>query len=452
METREFRGWWWLPGQPDNRLPGTLGITRGQAELDLTGHFGHEVIAETDDEIIMSGGVAQQPRVLGIDSDGKEVTSEGHQSAAWSEHSAGVTISKYRRRVTLVGKHFQSGEKIEFNEIAIRASDLTAWTQTRIIEAKAETRKRGRGNVWGDFSARSRNVSDIDIELARGERAFIRFGAKFKGVDMWGRGSEHVELTQDTALHLCFARPRDLEHTFDRVGDIRNFLSLAVGRPVAILGVTGYRADFADAMTGLPIPVEIIWAVPHNPDPPQKPRDAHDMLFALPDVQPEISKVMRSWFAKQKRLEPVFNLFFSLLYNRDIQLNVRFLLYAQAIETYGYRRGRKPVERSFRDQARDALAICAPVSRKVVGNDRDAFITHLKVTRDFYTHYNPAKERSAAKGVALYLLTVQLRTLIEMAFLRELGFRQRAIDEIFSRARRYEEIDHLRNHIAGGKS
>ena len=246
FETREFRGWWWLPAQTENQLPGTLVVTRGEAELDLTGHFGHAVLAETDHEMVMSGHLAEQPRILGIDRNGKEVTSDGHQSASYSEHSAGVTISKYTRRITLVGKHFQAGEEIEFDEIAIRASDLTAWTQTRVIETKAKTRKRKRGHVWGDVSARSKTLPDIEITLARGERAFIRFGAKFKGLDIWGRGSEHAELTQDTAFHLRFGRARDLDYIFDRVGDLRNFLSLAVGRPVAILEVTGYRDDFAD--------------------------------------------------------------------------------------------------------------------------------------------------------------------------------------------------------------
>lgn len=449
IETREFRGWWWLPKKPDDQLPGSLIVTRGEAELDLTGHFGHEVIAETAHEVVMSGRLTAQPRILGIDRDGNELTSEGHQSASYSEHSAGVTISRYSRRITLVGRHFQSGEKIGFDEIAIRASDLTAWTQTRIIETKAKRRKRGRGYVWGDVSARSRQLPDIEVALARGERAFIRFGAKFSGIDIWGRGSEHAELTQDTTLHLRFARARDLDYIFDRVGDVRNFLSLAVGRPVAILEVTGYRDDFADGRTKLPHPVEILWGIPNNPDPPEKQRDAHEMLFTLPAVQAEISKVLRSWFAKQKRLEPVFNLFFGLLYNRNIELDVRFLLYAQAVETYGYRRGRKPVERSFRDQVRDVLTTCVTVSRKIAGNDLDAFTAHLKVTRDFYTHYNPAKEPKAAKGVGLLLLTVQLRTLVEMAFLRELGFGHRAIDAILTRARRYEEIDHFKNYAPG---
>jgi hypothetical protein len=38
-----------------------------------------------------------------------------------------------------------------------------------------------------------------------------------------------------------------------------------------------------------------------------------------------------------------------------------------------------------------------------------------------------------------------------MAFLRELGFRQDAIDAIDTQARRYEEVAHLKNFVAGRK-
>jgi hypothetical protein len=75
---------------------------------------------------------------------------------------------------------------------------------------------------------------------------------------VFGQGSEHAELSQDTELHLRFARPRNLEHVFKCVADLRNFLSLAIGRPVAVLSVTGYRDDFADDRTKLPFPIEIL--------------------------------------------------------------------------------------------------------------------------------------------------------------------------------------------------
>ena len=448
IEIREFRGWWRLPGKKGEELPGTLVVTKGEAELDLTGHFGHEILSESETEIRMSGGLAEQPRILGIDSNGKAVTSEGHVSTSYSAHSAGVTLSKYRRSVTFVGKHFERGEKVEFDEISIRASDLAAWTQVRAIETKARSRKRGGYYVWSEISDRSKRLDDIEIPLSRGERAFIRIGTNFKGIDMFGQGSEHAELSQDTEFHLRFSRPRNLEHVFERVGDLRNFLSLAIGRPVAVLSVTGYRDNFADDHTKRPVPIEILWGIPHNPEPPEKPRQAHEMLFTLPAVSTEISKVMRSWFAKQRRLEPVFNLFFGLLYNSNIYSDVRFLLYAQAVETYGYRRRRKPVKRTFREQINDVLAICPTASRKIVGPDPEAFTKLLKVSRDFYTHYDPAKKKLAAKEVGLLLLSTQLRTLIEMALLRELGFTHRAVDAILARARRYEEIEHFKAQAA----
>ena len=357
--TREFRGWWWLPGKIGEELPGTLTVTQGEAELDLTGHFGHEILSRTATDIRASGRLEEQPRILGIDSDGKAITSEGHFAASYREHSAGVTLSNYRRRVTLIGAHFERGEKIELCEISLRASDLTAWTQVKAIETKVGRRKHRDGYyVWGEASARTKHLPDFEIPLSRGERAFIHFGTSFKGFDLFGRGSEHAELVQDTELHLRFARPRDLDHVFARVGDLRNFLSLAVGRPVAVLSLTGYRDDFTDDHTKRPRPIEILWGIPHNPDPPERPREAREMLFTLPAVQTEISRVMRSWFAKQRRLEPVFNLFFGLLYNQNIYSDVRFLLYAQAVETYGYRRRRRPVKREFRAQIREVLSTC----------------------------------------------------------------------------------------------
>ena len=71
------------------------------------------------------------------------------------------------------------------------------------------------------------------------------------------------------------------------------------------------------------------------------------MLFTLPEASPDISRVMRHWFAKQARLRPVFNLFFGTRYHPDMYLEVRFLAYAQAIETYDYRRRRKPGKKSL---------------------------------------------------------------------------------------------------------
>lgn len=449
VETHEYKGLWWLPRDEGDQLSGTLTITKGEAALELLGHFGHEILYETETEKVGSGRLEEHPRILGLSSDGKPITLEGHRSAPYSEHFPGIPTATYERSVTLIGKHFAEGEAIGFDEISIQASDLNVWTQVKAIQTKAQHRKHKNGYyVWSNFSARWKSLDDIEIPLSRGERAFIRFGAHFTGLDLQGRGSDHASITQDASLHLRFAKRTSLEQVFERVGHIRNFLSLAVGRPVAILSVTGYQDDHVSERTKLPTPIELLWGIPHDPDPPEKPRDAREMLFTLPEASPDISKVMRNWFAKQERLRPVFNLFFGMRYHPDMYSDVRFLIYAQAVETYGYRRRSKTVDRPFAEQVADVLASCRTVSSKIVGADDGAFIKHLTLSRNYYTHYDPKKEKRAAKSAGLVLLTIQLQALIEMSLLRELGFRHHAIDEILTRVGRYREIAHFKTYAA----
>jgi hypothetical protein len=84
--------------------------------------------------------------------------------------------------------------------------------------------------------------------------------------------------------------------------------------------------------------------------------------------------------------------------------------------------------------------------RKIVGapsRERSAFISRFVDSRNYYTHYSPELENKAATGTALYLLVVQLRAIIEMSLLRELGFSCEAIDAILERVRRYDEIQNV---------
>jgi hypothetical protein len=446
FETREYQGWWWLPNEEGDELPGVLRIERAAATLELFGHFGLEVLSQTPTEIVSSGSLAEQPLILGRTSDGKRITLEGHVSAGYVMNTSGFTTSTYRRLVVVVGAHFDRSESISFDEIAIDASDLGAWSQVKTVQTTARFRKRGRYRTWSRASTMWRDRDDLEIPLARGEQARISFGARFEGFDVLGRPGDHAAIRQSTELRLRFRKPARLDDVFARVGQIRNFLTLAVGRPVSVISVTGYRDAYGD--DGRLVPIELLWAIPHNPDPPAKRRDAHEMLFTLPEAAPDIGKVIRSWFAKQERLQPVFNLFFGMRYHPDMYLDVRFLMNAQAVETYAHRRGRKPVERSFADQIREVLANSQRVSRKIVGDDADAFIAHLKVSRNYYTHYNPKYESKAARGAALFLLTLQLQALIEMSLLRELGFGHKAIDAILDRVGRYREIRHFAAYAA----
>lgn len=443
---REYRGFWWLPNDDSRRLAGTLTVDNGSGALDLVGHFGHRLLSETGTERTYSLELAEQQRIVGLGAGGEQLTLEKNRASNYTENLPGIAVAAYKCDVALIGKHFKESEIIAFDEIAIRATDLTSWTQISgfHITNRLETHERGYATFAGVEI--SYEVPDnIDITLARGERAFIRFRASGDGI---GARTDQVALTEDALFHFRFTKPADLERVFERVGQFRNFLSLAVARPVAILSVTGYQDDYVTGRFDTAVPVEILWGIPHNPSPPARPRHPLEMLFTLADTTPDVSKVMRSWLSKQDRLKPVFNLFFGMRYHTDMYLDVTFLSYAQAIETYDFRRRRKPSRRTLAQRMGDVLDQCRTVSRKIVGantGDRELFIEGFKVSRNYYTHYNPKLEEKAARGIRLLLLTIQLQAIIEMSLLCELGFGVRAIDDIFERVGRYGQIERLKS-------
>jgi hypothetical protein len=90
--------------------------------------------------------------------------------------------------------------------------------------------------------------------------------------------------------------------------------------------------------------------------------------------------------------------------------------------------------------------MCPEVRQRLVGDDEavEAFARLAADTRNYNTHLGPSLERKAATGAQLQRLTIQLRGLIEMALLHELGFPCDAIGEILDRVRRYEEADHFK--------
>ena len=74
IQTRSYRGLWWIPSAPDQKLSGTLTITKGDPRLDVVGDFGHDVIGEGHGKRTYSVSLANLERVLGITTDELSVT------------------------------------------------------------------------------------------------------------------------------------------------------------------------------------------------------------------------------------------------------------------------------------------------------------------------------------------------------------------------------------------
>jgi len=467
IETHTYRGLWWLPSAPDDKHEGTLTIETGDARLDLLGHFGHELVSESERERVYSLWLADQERVVGLTTDGKLVTLvDCTQGSGGGIHLPGIENGVYRARTVIVGHMFDGAGPVAFDEVDIRTSELETWVGIVPFPVTLNAARDG-GTIT--FA----HPPPMELPLASGETATLRFQMHTAGI---GNITTEATLRYAAWFGLQFADRRSLEDATRAVWRLRNFLSLAIGKPLTVLAVDAYCDDLVDP-AGYRLPLHVFYALSRNPEPSSRGVNPRGLLFNLQQVRDRLPDVLNRWLAHQDLYEPVFGLYFGTLYDPSSYLEQRFLAYAQAIETYDRlkrpdAKERDPAEHkaliteiveavpatvkgwlkkelawsndlTLAKRIEHVLSGCPNITARIVGGEGlAAFVKAVTGTRNYYTHYDPrGKAKAATEPRDMHRLTVQLRAVLETAFLLDIGFTCEEIESSLDRARRFEEID-----------
>lgn len=467
LEAFEHRGLWWLPERPAERVAGVLTFSQDDARLELIGLLPRpQPEADARGEIELRMGPVSRRRILGLSVDGKAFTLERCQATAFNLSAPGLLTESFAPGLILRGAHYELDEEVVFDELSVAYTQLDAWVTTSGFDREPRGDEEQRGI---DISFREPEPIAVELPDATVE---IRFGWSLKDA------SPHrpeLTLRQRSGFLIRFEHAMPVEETLDYVYQLRNFVGLGVGQPLAPTAISGFvlppEGAAADPVTRVEprkLRVDLFYRLARMPA--VKERHPAQMLFTLPDARERLQDLLAQWFDKQQLLRPVFDLYFAAVYNPHAYLEQRFLTLMQAIETY-HRRTSGATELPPDEHARrfeeivaatpeeyrewlqsklrhsnelwlqrrleDVLARCPTVVDKLV---RVRSFTHrVRDARNYLTHYDPALEARAARGIDLYPLTVQLQALIEMCLLLELGFDCDQIDGFFARARRYEE-------------
>lgn len=479
IATHTYRGLWWLPAAADEQLSGTITITKGQAILELVGHFGRRLLSESETERAYSLDLADQKRILGLTTDGRDVTLVDCSEAPVGKTISfpGIEVGAYRVGVAIIGHAFGDGDPIEFDAVEIRTSELEKWVDYTAFSVKRHEERRG-GVI--DFAL----PDDMKFTLADGDQATLRFEMRIDGL---GVVTTEATLRFAAWLGLTFGERRDLAAVMSAVWRLRNFLSLALARTQTVLAVDAYRND-----DGARHRMTLFYGVPFNPEPSKRGTLPWETLFTFGRVREHLGDVLTAWLEHHDLYEPVFGLYFGTLYNPSTYSEQRLLAYAQAIETYDRLKRPKARQRpkaahnemlseiyagvpaEHLEWLKDRLArsnhlvlaqriefvlnACPKVATRIVGSDdaplalrrrgddkpetaAEAFVRFARDTRNYYTHYDPSmKKKAATEPGEMRRLTNQLRAVLETALLLDLGFPCEEIEDALQRARRFEEI------------
>ena len=312
-----LKGDWWLPNTPDCKVRGEAIYVPGEGTtLVLEGH-----LVEEEKQKFGSSRFINPELILGFSTSGKEVTLRNClQKGVRQDFVGDIHETTFYTTMMIVGCHFPTEELVKFRGFAVQYANLNYWINKKGISTdvrdgeflakyqRPEDTKLKVGDLTLTFSLGNSISSDMEsVHIV--EKAFVR---------TWS----DEELTADE--HFQFLR---------RVQDFLTFAMLKPTLPLKIEGFTDLKIESLPNSKDFHVPVEIYYPVAARVTKPPKIHPS-DMLFDLSLVETRIEDLMQRWVGRSEILQPVYDLYFSTIYNPNVYSDFKFLTLAQAVETY----------------------------------------------------------------------------------------------------------------------
>jgi hypothetical protein len=464
-EEFEHIGYWWLPEKPDGKIPGKLRFTPTDgANLTLQGSLKGSGLAS----VVSSSKFFNPPLVLGITSTGKAITLHQCFEKGTSFSSGGGVTSELGATWVFINAHFTSPDEVKFKSVSIHYAHLDSWANLPGFELDDHEL------VQGKLTLRYERPSAFQMELGD-----FNFSIGASGPSLSYDQIRQVKIGQKAWVRLKSPVEKPLEDFMGILHHIQNFLTLAMTRPTfpMIVGSTvEITPDSPDDTQRPDLPVDIFYQLPWWPG-ETKSLHSFEMLFTLPVVRDRLNVYIATWIQAAEMLKPVYDLYFSILYNPHMYVESTFISLSQAIETYHRRKigGKYQPDEEFREGLYQKLVSVLPPEldkgfkqslkdgkllyaneyslrkrlQDLVGrlspnfplNFIDAnFVSKVCDTRNYLTHYDPDLREKSAQGVELYNLNEGLRTILEICFLEELGFAHEDIRKMLSSNRAHRHL------------
>src|SRR5829696_6908392 len=444
----KYQGYWWLPDDPEEIVPGTLNFDPDEgARLDLLGSLKG---ARAED----IGTMIDPKLILGESAEGKLITLQDcGETESKRRVGSGFATSSLYAGIVFVGEHFQRPDDVGFERLFVEYLHLDAWAGVSGFEIKLPVDE----------------THPLSVEYKSPERRTATVGDEFEvtlsfNADVRASTSPLVTettITQRAVLAIEFPEKKPLEHLQGIAYRLQHFLSLGTRKsvyPVALWGKTGPKGEAK--------PVQVNYRSVARRGADDKTPTPRDMLFGLRDLPEGFGPTVEWWLERAEVLDPVYQLYLGTIYNPQSYLEQRFLNLVQALEVYHrramsssdlqeeeHKKRKEEILEAVPDQHKRWLERKLKYSNEptlaerlreifgrypesislIIGKSKKAkanFIDKVVASRNYLTHFDQSLEAKAAQGEGLYPITQKLRLLIEICLLGEIGFEAERIRDL----------------------
>lgn len=445
QEEIEYHGLWWLPEKPDNQVSGHLKYTpNNKIILDLLGTLQDSPYTNNSFEPLL---------ILGVTSTGKYITLQDCFLTNTTLNGGFVTSSLSVQRI-FIEVHFETVEEIKFKSISVHYAHLDEWVDKTGFNVDHSKLHKGR------LAVKYQQPKPIKVTVGDYEIMIQNVGPSTS----FDRLNE-MRISQKAWITISSVQEKSLDDYLAISRHIQNFLSLAMSsptHPLTMQGETEANKEILENGKAFYYPVKIFYKPLYFPT-NKKALHQLEMLFTLPDVEEKFAVYIANWINKANLLGPVYDLYFSTLYNPYMYLESKFLNLIQAIETYHRRKfGGKyqsdeeyqaglykkfvnvipsDLEKGFKQSLKegklkyanefslrkrlqeivDRLSPKFAIEFIGLPKARKEFISKVNDTRNYLTHYSQDLSEKSAEGSELLRLTEKLEVLLEICLLEEIG-------------------------------
>lgn len=438
-------GYFWLPKQQENKIPGILTIKDGgDIELEVVGLF--------DESIEALNGEDDLSRIIGyVEKDGL-VTLDNCFYTKKNISFGGISKSKVCVNRVLSGVAYDKNEEVTFNSLSFSVDCMDEWVGISGI------------NVQNDWDNRTAIISykppeNIAYSLDNGMQLEICFAYTLPGFP----NTTEAKITQRAYFKLSSGSLKPLSDFTEIVYKLTNLMCFAIDATVTLKDLTATSMEIQREISegkSYPVPIHIYYpSIPFSEKAPQK--SWHQMLFNYGAIKTNAQDIFNNWLNAYEILSPALSLYFSTKIGAQKYLDGKFLALAQGLETYHRRNSDEKLmnEEEFESLVESVKKNCPEENinwledRLIHGNEinlgkrlkriiepfkdhlgsskeRSKLLRKIVDTRNYLTHYSEDLKAKSAEGKDLWLLFQKMEVIFQLHFLKVLGFSDGEIQNV----------------------
>ncbi|MTW86474.1 hypothetical protein F3157_12500 [Virgibacillus dakarensis] len=450
LDDYEVQGVWWLPGNKKDELSGNLYSEGGKICLDILGSFSEFLDDDTPECNYIHGFTVK----------GEEITLIDNFKISERFNMPGIPHQRFAVNSFIVGGHFTEINQVEFKSVNVASTHLTNWFNRRPFnkEQKLDDESKMISDTTSFIKPEVNTFYSPYLDAEISSHYFFKTSGNFV---------EYMSYLYTESFKITPTDWKSYEWFEEKIYSLNKLLTLLINEPTHIKKVV-FEGDYENFKTPDGIQIRKKYHLYFRQRVmEEKKLEPHKMLFTFRDLKANFEKIMNNWFEREVYLKNAYNLYFSDFFNRNSDLETKFLNAAQTLEVYHRSQG---YGKLFSDEEKDnylyivneAIDKLVPseikdeINKKlkhfneysllkrlkdIVDNLNDdtlsylfkskgkakSFMSKVVDTRNYLTHYEEKGKGRRFKGIELYHATNLLKVLSGIQLFKELGLEEKVV-------------------------